>query len=368
MKFAETTLAPHDGGNPGRLQLFLLAVTVHLAGSAPVFAGGAGDSLVVRSGGAELRSASRREAGKVPVVFVHGMLGSPGNWSVMIDRLAADPSVRERFQFLTFGYDSLQPIPDSGRELLEALGEARRRLDPEDRDDSFNRVVVVGHSLGGLVAKEAAARAVGPVQGGPFRPRVGRIIFIATPHRGSPVDRGVVRSVGDWLARTVSPSTAARQAGGNPRAPCSMTSVDQLTWDHPFLLDLERSGAAAGVPSHSIIAALTEPAVEGATDGLVPVASARLGGARSEVVVRAAHACFEHPEVIREVHRVLGEHAAEPARPRAGPTFPQPTGVTERGQPPRSAPKHDVLASPREPAAREDGSPPQRPTHPSKSG
>ena len=334
MKPEETLITPRrGGGRPGRLRPLLLVAAVHRALAASVHAGG--DGLVIRSGGAELRSASPREAGKVPVVFVHGMLCSPGNWSVMIDRLAADPSARERFQFLTFSYDSLQPIPESGRQLLDALATARRRFDPAGRDDSFDRVVLVGHSLGGLVAKEAAARAhgprpagpAGPTPGGPAGPRVGRLIFIATPHRGAPVDRGAVRSVGAWLARAVNPSIAARPAEGDPSARDPLTSVDQLTWDHPLLRDLERARVAAGVPSHSIIAALPEPTAAGATDGLVPVVSARLGGNRSEVVVRAHHFCFQHPEVIREVRRVLGEHAAESARPpEPGPGGSPPVG------------------------------------------
>jgi pimeloyl-ACP methyl ester carboxylesterase len=260
-------------------------------------------------------------------VFIHGLLATPAGWSLMIDQLTADPSLRERFQFLTLSYNSLQPIPESGRELVEALSEARRRFDPDGSDDSFDRVVLVGHSLGGLVAEAAATRAPRPrpFGAGPQpckfpKVQVGRVIFVATPHRGSPLDRGVVRSVGASLARAVSPSIAARHVRDGASALCSPTSVDQLACDHPSLQDLERAGIAAGVPYHSIIAALGVPTDEGATDGLVPVASARLKGARSEVVVRASHICLQHPEVIREVRRVLGEHAAEATRlPGPGP-------------------------------------------------
>ena len=108
----------------------LLAGAARLALAAAAFAGG--DGLVVRWGGAELRSDAPRGAGKTPVVFVHGMLGSPGNWSALIDQLSADLALRGRYQFLTFGYDSLQPIPDSAQDLLGALAEARRRCDPGD--------------------------------------------------------------------------------------------------------------------------------------------------------------------------------------------------------------------------------------------
>ena len=332
MMSAETMIASHGrGSRPVRLRPILIAGAVWLLLSAVAFAGGDGDGLVIRSGEAELRSAFPREVGKIPVVFIHGMLGSPGNWSVMINRLTADRSARERFQFLTFGYDSLQPIPESGRELLDVLTEARRRFDPDGRDASFDQVILVGHSLGGLVAKAATARVidlqpvecVGPWperQGRPTNPRVGRVIFVATPHRGAPLDQGLIRMVGDGIARSVSPSIAARRTRDDPAAASSATSVDQLTWDHSVLGDLERASAAAGVPFHSIIASLREPSAEAATDGIVPVTSARLENARSEVVVRAHHLCCRHPEVIREVHRVLEEHAAEADQtPRPGP-------------------------------------------------
>src|SRR5262249_16021326 len=157
--------------------------------------------------------------------------------------------------------------------------------------------------------------------------------------------RGAVRSVGAWLARAVSPSIAARQARGDASALCASTSVDQLAWDHPILQDLGRARADAVVPYDSIIAALTVPTAQGATDGLVPVASARLGGARSEVVVRAHHVCFQHPEVIREVRRVLNEHAAEPARqPGPGPVGAPPVGTLGAVSVPAAPPEAPVVA------------------------
>jgi pimeloyl-ACP methyl ester carboxylesterase len=199
-----------------------------------------------------------------------------------------------------------------GRDLLDALREARRQFDPEGRDAAFDRVILVGHSMGGLVAKAAIrARDSGaptaddaPRDEGakPADPGFDRVIFVATPHRGSPVDRGALRSAGSWFARAIGPSS--------PDWGSRATSVDQLAWDSPLLVDLERSRASGGVPFHSIIAALRDPTAEGATDGLVPVASARLDGARSEVVVRTHHICFHHPEVIREVRRILIEQVA----------------------------------------------------------
>jgi pimeloyl-ACP methyl ester carboxylesterase len=303
MMLAEITIAPN--GASRRLRPLLMAAVASLTLSAVAKAGGADDGIVIRSGRAELRSASPIEAGKIPVVFVHGMLGSPASWSVMIDRLSGDKTIHARFQFLTFGYDSLQPIPESGRELLETLAEARRRFDPEGLDDSFDRVVLVGHSLGGLVAK-SAANVLGPPTDAPrqpSRPRVGRVIFVARRARGD-------------------------------AAVCTTTSVDQLSWDNPLLRDLEQARCASGVASHSIIAVLREPAEEGATDGVVPLASARLPGARTEVVVRASHVCFQNSEVIQEVRRILEEHAAKPAHPARPESHPVHTeAAPEHGTP-----------------------------------
>jgi pimeloyl-ACP methyl ester carboxylesterase len=310
----------------GWLGRFLAAIALDLAVFSAAPAGAPEELLVIRRGGAELRLAAPREAGKIPVVFIHGMLGGPGNWSVMIEQLRADPLISTRWQLLTFGYDSFQSIPESARQLREMLAEARALLDPAGQDRGLERVVLVGHSLGGLVAKAVAAgtgTAQAPPQtlvpvvapaarqepGRPSAPRVARVVFVATPHHGTRVDQGAVQSAGRWFARALSPSFAHQRPWDVGEAVGLRSSVDELTWDHPLLRNLDQAGAVSGIPFHSIIAVLGPPSAVGASDGVVPLASARLAGARSEVLVQTHHLCLQHPEVIREVARVLNEDA-----------------------------------------------------------
>src|SRR4051812_44265256 len=51
--------------------------------------------------------------GKIPVVFIHGLWLSPWSWHRMIATLEEDPAIQGRFQFLTFGYSTGDPIPYS---------------------------------------------------------------------------------------------------------------------------------------------------------------------------------------------------------------------------------------------------------------
>ena len=94
--------------------------------------------------------------GKTPVVFVHGLWARPSSWRPMIEALAADPAIDGRFQFWTFGYSTGNPIPYSAYLLRRDLDEARRRLDPGRTDPALDRMVLVGHSMGGLLCKMVA--------------------------------------------------------------------------------------------------------------------------------------------------------------------------------------------------------------------
>ncbi len=282
--------------------------------------------------------------GKIPVVLIHGLWSNPWSWARMIGELEADAALRDRYQFWTFGYSTGDPLPYSAALLRRDLDEARRKLDPDRADAAFDRMVVVGHSMGGLLAKMMvqesgtrlwqlfSERPAGDLAGDRAdcdlfrsaliykpRPEVRRVVFIATPHRGSRVDRGGLERLGSRLVRLPDPLRATHDRLLARNGPDFFTerfrkglptSIDELEWRSPILMGLDDLGLAPTVKAHSIIADRRHPPGAGGSDGLVPYESAHLQGIASESLVTSGHLCQDHPAVIREVGRILVEHAA----------------------------------------------------------
>ena len=110
----------------------------------------------------------REPRSTVPVLLVHGYLGTPACWTPLVERLHAAGFAN----VFALRYNTLtSAIPDIAVQLERAAYEALGRTGEDG-------VHVVGHSLGGLVTRYAvqcldlAARARG-------------VVTIATPHRGS---------------------------------------------------------------------------------------------------------------------------------------------------------------------------------------
>jgi hypothetical protein len=87
------------------------------------------------------------------------------------------------------------------------------------------------------------------------------------------------------------------------------TSAGELASGHRLLMGLCDLRIEPPVRSHSIIADFRDSPGPGATDGIVPYSSSHLEGVDSELVVRGLHICLDHPAVIREIRRILMEHA-----------------------------------------------------------
>jgi pimeloyl-ACP methyl ester carboxylesterase len=282
--------------------------------------------------------------GKVPVVFVHGLWASPSSWRGMIKTLEADPAIKHGFQFWTFGFSTGDPIPYSAHLFRRDLDEVRQKLDPSKADPAFDRMVVIGHSMGGLLTKmiavESGDRLWQVVSDRPFgemigeeddlkllrsglifgaHPGIRRVVYIATPHRGSRFDQGSIQTLGTRLIRLPDPLRAAhrRLVAQNPPKffrehfrKGVPSSIDELEWGSPILTGLSELAHSPALKVHSIIAVRPDSPPDHRTDGLVSYESAHVAGVTSEKVVSAGHLCQDHLEVIGEVRRILAEHAA----------------------------------------------------------
>jgi hypothetical protein len=147
-------------------------------------------------------------------------------------------------------------------------------------------------------------------------PFVRRVIFIATPHRGSYL---TLRRLGRWAAGLVEVPNAVSQLTYDVVArnrgkllirdlDRPATAIDNMTPGNPFLKTLSKLPVAPGVAAHSIIAVDGEGPAHGLADGVVRYKSAHLDGVESERVVRSGHSCQGHPDTIEEVRRILRLH------------------------------------------------------------
>lgn len=280
---------------------------------------------------------------RIPVVFVHGTASSPGRWADMANDLIADARLRHRFAFWFFRYDSGNPIAYSSWQLRDALAHAVTRADPTGDNRCLRDMVVLGHSQGGLLTKMTSIDSGDTFWRGitdkPFDqvdldpedrellrnvvfvtplPFVRRVVFLATPHRGSylagpqlvqrlaqrlvRLPANVVR-VGADLATIGPTGTLATGRVG--------TSIDNMSPRNRFIRTLAEIPLSPAVTAHSIIAKNDDLALAASGDGVVKYESSHIEGVESELVVGSPHSGMQAaPQTIEEMRRILLEHSA----------------------------------------------------------
>ena len=267
---------------------------------------------------------------RIPVVFVHGLASTPFTWMETINALGANPRLRERYQVWVFAYPTGNPILYSALRLREELAKVDK-LYPNHRP-----YVLVGHSMGGIIShaqvttvtQQAWERQMGDIakdvfkrnKSNPFvlhlatfqaNPRVQRVIFVCTPHRGSELASGglgrfaisLIRlpfAVAGNLAQALTDEELVYLTGDAKRLP---TSVSGLSPTNPALKVLNSGSFAA--PYHSIIGDRGKGNSPQSTDGVVPYWSSHLDGAKSERIVPGPHSSCELPQTIAELDRIL---------------------------------------------------------------
>lgn len=227
-------------------------------------------------------------------------------------------------------------------------------------------MVLVGHSMGGLVAKlqtldsrddywrviskepfqlvKASPEVKHTLQDTFFfrpNPAVRRLITIGTPFRGS----DMANSTTAWVGRKLITLPKAVVSGGeqlhrdNPGYFSEHnlidvpTSIDSLAPQSPIFPVMLASQHLPSVKFHNIVGRIPKQGlighVSGDSDGVVSYSSAHMEEVESEVIVPSEHMnLHRHPRSVLEVRRILLEHLEElNAFPRRLERLPRTTSV-----------------------------------------
>jgi hypothetical protein len=232
-------------------------------------------------------------------LFLHGLCMHDGHWPR--GEGSADAAVRALgYTPLYLHYNTGRAIADNGRELCAQLEALRREWPGEEFE-----LAMVGHSMGGLVARSACEHA-----------RVGKagwlrglrhLVFLGTPHHGSGLERAGKRV--DYLLG-ISPYTAPFVALSGVRS----AGIQDLG-DGRVGADASVVALPTGVACHAVAGRQ-----QFGGDGLVSVESAlgtrTLGLAKADtfVIKGASHVeLMRHPEGVAAIARWL---RAKPATRR----------------------------------------------------
>ncbi len=173
------------------------------------------------------------QPGKIPVLMIHGLWSSPITWMEMFNDLRGDPDLRSQYQFWFYLYPTGQPFWRSAEQLREALAEVRSTFDPGRQEAALDQMVLVGHSMGGLIANmqivnsrddfwrivsdkpiqlvkadDKTRAALDRTYYFQANPSVRTIITIGTPHRGSYFANDVTRYLAEKLVNLPETMTA----------------------------------------------------------------------------------------------------------------------------------------------------------------
>ena len=298
--------------------------------------------------------------GRIPVVLVHGTASSPFRWADMVNDLLEDREIRDHYEFWFFTYNTGNPIPMSANVLRHSLEDAVHSLGGVQADPALGRMVVIGHSQGGLLTKLISiesgtklwdAMSDKPVDELNLKPEtkallneslfvhplpfVETVIFIATPHGGSyqasltvvNLFRRLVTLPVTIAAASADILTNAGEALKLQKDRRTFNSIAGMSPGNPVIEAMRKIPVAPGIDAHSIIPTLQDGPLMDRDDGVVEYKSAHIDGVASELVIEhSGHSTQSNPLTVREVRRILLERVAKACPP--GCEAPAPLSVT----------------------------------------
>ncbi len=278
------------------------------------------------------------QPGKIPIVLIHGLLSDPFTWSDMINEMQANDAFVDQFQIWVFEYPTGQSFMESAKTLRNQLSIAQQIYGEQLSSDCHGEMILVGHSLGGLIAKLQVTHSDNNLWSAVsklsveelnaststkqilhdsffFEPsqKVSRVIYIGTPHRGSGLANRFIGRVASSLVEQPPAINALHESliRCNPanfskevtrRLP---TSIDLLEPTSPILNAIQSLRLKEGLHQHSIIGDGRWTVGFGPSDGVVPVSSAQEPASESNYFVNEKHSDLNKDlDAIQEVIRI----------------------------------------------------------------
>jgi pimeloyl-ACP methyl ester carboxylesterase len=281
------------------------------------------------------------------IVMLHGLASSPEAWVNLANEIMGDEKLRKHYQIWQVYYPTNMPIAWNRQQIQQLIGNALKHFDPSGQTSAASQMVLVGHSMGGVIARLLVSSSgqelwdtltadrkfegergrrlhdllQSMLQFEPL-PQVDRAIFIAAPQRGTSMAGGklgrllgrlvrlpvrLLESFGDVLQ-----DLAGNDEQGRPRKAMVPNSIDNLRDSDPFVRAAADLPISARVRYNTIIASRDpEVPLQDSDDGLVPYRSAHMPGAESEKVITSWHSVQETPQAILEIRRILHAQMAQ---------------------------------------------------------
>ena len=284
------------------------------------------------------------QPGKIPVIFIHGLASSPLAWLDAANELEAQPDLYRRFQFWAFNIRPAAGCWNRRRPCAANCG-GEGRIRSATPDPALDDMVIVGHSMGGLMAKLQitdsenilwrhlangpldAVRTTPEIRDVLARtfffdpvPSVKRVVFAGTPFQGSSLASRAFGRVFSNLIHFSGPENdeyrQLMQANRDVFSPYlwrkQPTSIDILEPSSPILAALQEMPVNPSVTMHTIIGTGWPRPLREPSDGVVAVSSASSRARRANCTFRpCTWDCTIAPETIVELIRILRLHAEE---------------------------------------------------------
>ncbi|MHB8972841.1 MAG: esterase/lipase family protein [Pirellulaceae bacterium] len=286
-----------------------------------------------------------RQPGKYPLVLVHGFFSSPAIWANVANEIMASPNLRDHFQLMAYRYPTGRPFVESAAILRRELNEFVKTYDRDGQDPSMYNMAMVGHSMGGIVAKLTVThsddRLWNAIANRPLSelnvsdagrqrlaelfyfeplPFVRRVVFMGTPHDGAMM---ASLTLGRISSKCVQQSTAdliehdllVKQNPGvfspeiSKRIP---TSIDMMEGSSCLLQSIQQLCPGENVQLHNIIGTKCLSLLDGCGDGVVSGKSAQHPWVSTEKRVHATHpGLHANEDALQELTCILRRHILE---------------------------------------------------------